>query len=105
MLDKVWTGSELAGLEYEQLIPWVKTSDNAFKVITADFVTIEDGTGIVHIAPTFGADDARVGKEHDVPGLTLLDKDGNIRPMVDLSGKYFKLDDLDAEFVADNINT
>ncbi len=105
VLDKVWTGSELAGLEYEQLIPWVKTSDNAFKVITADFVTIEDGTGIVHIAPTFGADDARVGKEHDVPGLTLLDKDGNIRPMVDLSGKYFKLDDLDAAFIADNINT
>ena len=105
VLDKVWTGSELAGLQYEQLIPWVKTSDNAFKVITADFVTIEDGTGIVHIAPTFGADDARVGKEHDVLGLTLLDKDGNIRPMVDLSGKYFKLDDLDAEFVADNINT
>ncbi len=105
VLDKVWKGSELAGLQYEQLIPWVKTADNAFKVITADFVTTEDGTGIVHIAPTFGADDARVGKEHDVPGLTFLDKDGNIRPMVDLSGKYFKLDDLDAAFVADNINT
>ncbi len=105
VLDKVWKGSDLAGLQYEQLFPWVKTSDNAFKVITADFVTIEDGTGIVHIAPTFGADDARVGKEHDVPGLTLLDKDGNIRPMVDLSGKYFKLDDLDAAFIADNINT
>ena len=105
VLDKVWKGSDLAGLQYEQLIPWVKVTDNAFKVITADFVTIEDGTGIVHIAPTFGADDARVGKEHDVPGLTFLDKDGNIRPMVDLSGKYFKLDDLDAAFVADNINT
>ena len=105
VLDKVWKGTELAGLQYEQLIPWVKTSDNAFKVITADFVTTEDGTGIVHIAPTFGADDARVGKEYDVPGLTLLDIDGNMRPMVDLSGKYFKLDDLDASFVADNINT
>ena len=105
VLDKVWKGSDLAGLQYEQLIPWVKVTDNAFKVITADFVTIEDGTGIVHIAPTFGADDARVGKEHDVPGLTFLDKDGNIRPMVDLSGKYFKLDDLDTAFVADNINT
>ena len=105
VLDKVWKGSELAGLEYEQLIPWVKASENAFKVITADFVTTEDGTGIVHIAPTFGADDARVGKEHGEPGLTLLDKDGSIRPMVDLSGKYFELEELDATFVADNINT
>ena len=105
VLDKVWKGSELAGLEYEQLIPWVKASDNAFKVITADFVTTEDGTGIVHIAPTFGADDARVGKEHGEPGLTLLDKDGNKRPMVDLSGKYFELQELDTSFVADNINT
>ena len=105
VLDKVWKGTDLAGLKYEQLIPWVKTSVNAFKVITADFVTIEDGTGIVHIAPTFGADDARVGKEYDVPGLTLIDKDGNIRPMVDLNGKYFVLEDLDALFVAENINT
>ena len=105
VLDKVWKGSELAGLEYEQLIPWVKASENAFKVITADFVTTEDGTGIVHIAPTFGADDARVGKEHGEPGLTLVDKDGNKRPMVDLSGKYFELQELDTSFVADNINT
>ena len=105
VLDKVWKGSELAGLEYEQLMPWVKASNNAFKVISADFVTVEDGTGIVHIAPTFGADDARVGKEHGEPGLTLLDKDGNKRPMVDLSGKYFKLDELDDKFVEENINT
>ena len=105
ILDKVWKGSELAGLEYEQLIPWVKASENAFKVITADFVTTEDGTGIVHIAPTFGADDARVGNEHNEPGLTLLDKDGNIRPMVDLSGKYFELKELDPTFVKENINT
>lgn len=105
VLDKIWKGSELAGLQYEQLIPWVKASDNAFQVITADFVTTEDGTGIVHIAPTFGADDARVGKEHNVDGLTLLDKNGNKRPMVDLSGKYFELQDLDETFVAENINT
>ncbi len=105
VLDKVWKGSELAGLEYEQLIPWVKASENAFKVITADFVTTEDGTGIVHIAPTFGADDARVGKEHGEPGLTLLDKDGNKRPMVDLTGKYFELKELDDTFAAENINT
>ncbi|HKM44786.1 MAG TPA: isoleucine--tRNA ligase, partial [Dysgonamonadaceae bacterium] len=102
---KVWKGSELAGIQYEQLIPWVKVTDKAFKVITADFVTTEDGTGIVHIAPTFGADDARVGKEHDVPGLTLKDKDGSHRPMVDLTGKYFELDDLDPTFVEENINT
>ena len=105
VLDKTWKGSELEGLQYEQLIPWVKVTDNAFKVITADFVTIEDGTGIVHIAPTFGADDARVGKEYDVPGLTLTDKEGNTRPMVDLTGKYFKLEDLDDSFVENNINS
>ena len=105
VLDKVWKGSELEGIQYEQLIPWVKVTDKAFKVITADFVTTEDGTGIVHIAPTFGADDARVGKEHDVPGLTFTDKEGNTRPMVDLTGKYFELDDLDPTFVESNINT
>ncbi len=105
VLDKVWKGSELAGIQYEQLIPWVKVTDKAFKVITADFVTTEDGTGIVHIAPTFGADDARVGKEHDVPGLTLKDKDGSHRPMVDLTGKYFELGELDPAFVENNINT
>ncbi|MDD2551652.1 MAG: isoleucine--tRNA ligase [Dysgonamonadaceae bacterium] len=104
VLDKVWKGSDLAGLRYEQLIPWVKVTDNAFKVITADFVTTEDGTGIVHIAPTFGADDARVGKEHDIPGLTLTDREGNLRPMVDLTGKYFKIEDLDPTFVKNNIN-
>ncbi|MGV8962708.1 MAG: isoleucine--tRNA ligase [Candidatus Saccharimonadaceae bacterium] len=104
VLDNTWKGTELEGLQYEQLIPWVKVTDNAFKVITADFVTIEDGTGIVHIAPTFGADDARVGKEYDVPGLTLTDKEGNTRPMVDLTGKYFKLEDLDDSFVENNIN-
>ena len=104
VIDKVWKGSELAGLEYEQLMPWVKASENAFQVITADFVTTEDGTGIVHIAPTFGADDAQVGKEHGEPGLTLLDKDGHTRPMVDLSGKYFELDELDPQFVEENVN-
>ena len=73
VIDKVWRGEELAGIRYEQLIPWVKTSDNAFKVVTGDFVTTEDGTGIVQTAPTFGADDAKIGKENDVPGLTLTD--------------------------------
>jgi isoleucyl-tRNA synthetase len=104
VLDKVWRGSDLAGIRYEQLFPWVKASDNAFKVVTGDFVTTEDGTGIVHIAPTFGADDMKVGRENDVPGLMLTDKDGNLRPMVDLTGKYFLLEDLDPDFVEKNIN-
>lgn len=105
VIDKEWKGAELAGIAYEQLIPWVKVSDNGLKVVTGDFVTTEDGTGIVHIAPTFGADDAKVGKENDVPGLTLTDKEGNLRPMVDLTGKYFRVEDLDPEFVQHNVNT
>ena len=104
VLDKTWKGSELEGVKYEQLIPWVKASENAFKVVTGDFVTTEDGTGIVHIAPTFGADDMKVGKENDVEGLMLTDNDGNKRPMVDLTGKYFKLDDLDQQFVQKSMN-
>ena len=100
-----WKGSELAGMEYEQLIPWVSPGEGAFRVIVGDFVTTEDGTGIVHIAPTFGADDAKVAKANNVPGMMLVDKDENLRPMVDLTGKYFKLEDLDAEFVKKNVNT
>ncbi len=99
-----WKGSELAGMKYEQLIPWVNPGEGAFKVITGDFVTTEDGTGIVHIAPTFGADDAKVAKANNVPALMLTDKDGNLRPMVDLTGKYFKLDDLDADYVKKSVN-
>ena len=98
-------GSELVGIEYEQLIPWVNPGENAFKVISGDFVTTEDGTGIVHIAPTFGADDDRVAKQNGVPPMLLIDKDGNKQPMVDRSGKFFKIEDLSAEFVNSNINT
>ena len=97
-------GSELSGIEYEQLMPWVNPGENAFKVITGDFVTTEDGTGIVHIAPTFGADDDRVAKAAGVPPLMMIDKDGNRRPMVDMSGRFFRLSDLDEDFVNDNIN-
>jgi len=97
-------GSELAGIEYEQLIPWVNPGEGAFRVVTGDFVTTEDGTGIVHIAPTFGADDDRVGKANGIPPLMLTDKDGNRRPMVDLTGKFYKLEDLDAGFVRNNVN-
>ena len=104
ILEKKWKGSELAGIEYEQLFPWVNVTDKAFKVVCGDFVTTEDGTGIVHIAPTFGADDAKIGKENDVPGLMLIDKDGNARPMVDLTGKFYRIEDLDDEFVKNNVN-
>ena len=104
ILDKIWKGSELKGYRYEQLFPWVKVTAKAHQVVTGDFVTTEDGTGIVHIAPTFGADDAKVGKENDVPGLTLIDKDGNIRPMVDMTGKFFRIEDIDPDFVKDKIN-
>ncbi|ADQ79816.1 Isoleucyl-tRNA synthetase [Paludibacter propionicigenes WB4] len=97
-------GTELAGTPYEQLIPWVNPGEGAFKVITGDFVTTEDGTGIVHIAPTFGADDDRVAKQNGVPPMLLIDKDGNRQPMVDRTGKFFKLEDLSAEFVASNVN-
>ena len=104
VLDKVWKGVELAGIGYEQLIPWVKVNDRALKVVTGDFVTTEDGTGIVHIAPTFGADDAKVGKENEVSGLTLTDREGTVRPMVDLTGKFFSLEELDPQFVEENVN-
>ncbi len=104
VLDKTWKGSELVGINYEQLFPWFKVTEEAHKVVTGDFVTTEDGTGIVHIAPTFGADDAKVGKENGVLGLTLIDKDGNVRPMVDMTGKFFKIEDIDPEYVKNNIN-
>lgn len=99
-----WKGAELAGMEYEQLIPWMNPGENSFKVLVGDFVTTEDGTGIVHIAPTFGADDARIAKVNDVPALLLTDKDGNLRPMVDLTGKYFKIEDIDTAFVKEKVN-
>lgn len=99
-----WKGSELAGMEYEQLIPWVNPGDGAFRVVVGDFVTTEDGTGIVHIAPTFGADDAKVGKQNNVPGMMLVDKDGNLRPMVDQTGKFYRIEDLDPDFVENNVN-
>ena len=99
-----WKGSELVGLEYQQLIPWIKPENGAFRVIPGDFVTTEDGTGIVHIAPTFGADDARVAKQNTIPALLLSDKEGNLRPMVDLTGKFFKIEDLDDEFVKSQVN-
>ena len=99
-----YKGSDLAGMEYEQLLPWVNPGEGAFRVITGDFVTTEDGTGIVHIAPTFGADDDRVAKANGVPPLMMLDKDGNRRPMVDMTGKFYLIEDLDPDFVKQNVN-
>lgn len=135
-----YMGTELEGLHYKQLMPWVKPTakvdknslayvteyaaahpekvfdgengkdkfvemeENAFRVILGDYVTTEDGTGIVHIAPTFGADDAKVAKDAQIPSLFLINKRGETRPMVDLQGKYYELADLDENFVKDCVN-
>ena len=96
---KEFKGSELVGIEYEQLIPWVNPGEGAFRIIPGDYVTTEDGTGIVHIAPTFGADDKRVALAAGVPPLQMIDKDGKAQPMVDRAGKFFAIEDLDPEFV------
>jgi isoleucyl-tRNA synthetase len=100
-----YKGSDLVGLAYEQLMPWVDPGEGAFRVISGDYVTTEDGTGIVHIAPTFGADDDRVAKNFGVPPLMMTDKDGNLRPMVDPTGKFYQLEDLDSRFISERMNT
>ena len=106
-----YKGTDLVGMEYEQLIPWVKpidvdengnwsVSEKAFRVIPGDYVTTDEGTtGIVHIAPTFGADDAQVAKAAGIPSLFMINKKGETRPMVDLTGKFYLLDELDDNFV------
>ena len=106
-----YMGPDLVGMEYEQLIPWVKpvsvdadgkwsdASDKAFRIIPGDYVTTEDGTGIVHIAPTFGADDAFVAKAAGIPSLFMINKLGETRPMVDFTGKFYLMEELDEEFV------
>ncbi|UBM62282.1 isoleucine--tRNA ligase [Candidatus Sulfidibacterium hydrothermale] len=99
-----YSGKQLTGIRYEQLFPWVKPMGKAFEVITGDFVTTEDGTGIVHIAPTFGADDDRVAKEAGIAPLILIDKNGEKRPMVDLKGRFYTLDMLDEDFVKEYVN-
>ena len=96
---KEFKGSELVGIEYEQLIPWVNPGEGAFRIIPGDYVTTEDGTGIVHIAPTFGADDKRVAAAAGIPPLQMIDKDGKAQPMVDRTGKFWRIEDLDPEFV------
>ncbi len=99
-----FSGKDLVGVSYEQLIPWIKPDGAAFKVIIGDYVTTEDGTGIVHIAPTFGADDDRVAKAAGIAPLILFDKEGKQNPMVDKTGKYFLIKDLDADFVKEFVN-
>jgi len=97
-------GSKLKGLIYEQLLDWVKPDGKAFQVLTGDFVTTEEGTGIVHTAPTFGADDFRVAMANHIAALTVIDKDGHSQPLVDRKGRFFRLKDLDETFVKNRIN-
>ena len=103
VVDRV-KGEALVGLGYKQLFPWVNPGEGAFRVIPGDYVTTEDGTGIVHIAGTFGADDLRVSRAAGVPPLHLIDRDGNIRPMVDLRGRFYAIEELDPEFVKTNVD-
>lgn len=98
-------GPEFVGLRYEQLLPWVNPGEGAFRVIPGDYVTTEDGTGIVHIAGTFGADDLRVSRQNNIPPLHLIDADGNLRPMVDLQGKFYEIDKLSPDFVREMVDT
>ncbi|MDO5320803.1 MAG: isoleucine--tRNA ligase [Bacteroidia bacterium] len=104
VLPGTFKGTELAGMRYEQLISWFRPDEGAFKVILGDYVTTEDGTGIVHIAPTFGADDAKVAKIAGVPGLYVTDKDGAPQAQVDPQGRFYRIEDLDAGYVADRVS-
>ena len=97
-------GSDLVGMRYEQLIPWFRPDEGAFRVIPGDYVTTEDGTGIVHIAPTFGADDAKVARAAGVPGLYVTDKDGAPQAQVDPRGRFYRLEDLDPAYAADRVD-
>ncbi|MGM9801392.1 MAG: isoleucine--tRNA ligase [Candidatus Limisoma sp.] len=111
-----YVGTDLVGMQYEQLFPWVKpveadeagnwhvADDKAFRVIPGDYVTTEDGTGIVHIAPTFGADDAFVARAAGIPSLFMINKRGETRPMVDFTGKFYLLDELDERFVSECVD-
>ena len=101
VLEGSFLGKELAGIRYHQLIPWFKPVEGeAFRVILGDYVTTEDGTGIVHIAPTFGADDKRVAAAAGIPGIMPVDKDGNPQAQVDRQGRFYRLEDLDPDYVS-----
>ena len=99
-----YKGKAFERVSYEQLIDWVKPRKPAFKVLLGDFVTTEEGTGIVHIAPTFGADDYRIAQANDIPALIVVDREGNTQPMVDRHGRFFKIEELDESFVSEYVN-
>lgn len=103
-IEGEYSGKHLKDIEYEQLINWVNPGDGAFRVVTGDFVTTEEGTGIVHIAPTFGADDYRVARENGVPALTITDKSGHTAPLVDKKGRFFRFEDIDPEYLDKWVN-
>ena len=100
VLDGVFKGKDLAGIRYHQLIPWFKPNGEAFRVITGDYVTTSDGTGIVHIAPTFGADDKRVAAAAGIGEIMPVDKDGNRQAQVDRQGRFMRLEDMDPAYAA-----
>lgn len=97
-------GNELVGMRYEQLIPWFRPDEGAFRVIPGDYVSTEEGTGIVHIAPTFGADDAKVAKAAGVPGLVVIDRNGDPQAQVDPRGRFYRVEDLDPEYVKERVS-
>ena len=104
VLPEVYKGKDLVGMQYEQLIPWFRPDEGAFRVIEGDYVSTEEGTGIVHIAPTFGADDAKVAKLAGVPALMVIDANGDPQAQVDLQGRFYRIEDLDPAYVADRVS-
>ncbi|MDD7454934.1 MAG: isoleucine--tRNA ligase [Bacteroidales bacterium] len=106
VLDGTFKGTDLVGIHYKQLIPWFKPvqEGEAFRVISGDYVTTEDGTGIVHIANTFGADDKRVAENFGVPPIMVIDKDGKMQAQVDHDGRFYPLEDLDPEYVKEYVD-
>ncbi|MBK5203739.1 MAG: isoleucine--tRNA ligase, partial [Prolixibacteraceae bacterium] len=99
-----FSGKELVGIKYTQLMDWVKPDGDAFRVISGDFVTTEDGTGIVHIAPTFGADDDRVGKKNGIVPLMIINKEGKREPLIDKEGRFYLIENMDKQYVSSNVN-
>ena len=105
VLEGEYKGTDLVGMRYEQLIPWIRPDEGAFRVIPGDYVTTDEGTtGIVHIAPTFGADDAKVARQSGVPALMVRDAAGVMQAQVDRHGKMYRIEDLDPEFVRERVN-
>ena len=105
VLPGIIKGRELVGMRYEQLIPWFRPDGDAFRVIPGDYVSTEEGTGIVHIAPTFGADDAKVARAANIAALQVIDRNGDPQAQVDLRGRFFRLEDLDPKYAATHVST